>query len=260
MVLLSPEERQALLENSLDSLRHALDHFFELAAVDRGRGTAHLELRHHTKQAILSAHHAGDCLLQVILWDIDPASPCFSKKGRFHHPPLTNTLAALRRPANQERLRKSEGLFMRFMEGLNEERGALMHRTLSDAIEPSIAACAVLAIRRVLRTRYRVDPSRFGWDTDDIGQEVMSEIRWNHYDRYFRYVEQAVAEESPRQTVDECPYCGSAAVLSTGTSCEACYLEVERVECPSCGCEFIAEPVSAGSKRDTCPNCGGVCP
>jgi transposase-like protein len=88
----------------------------------------------------------------------------------------------------------------------------------------------------------------------------MREIRLKHYDCYFQYVEQAVAEESAHQPVEQCPYCGSAAVLPTGTRCEACYLVVKRVGCPSCGCEFIGELDSTGSKTNTCPNCGGVCP
>ena len=71
---LTSDEKDGLLTNALDSMRHAYDHFWELARTQEVRERANDTLRHHYKWVILSAHHAAECLLQRLLSDVEPAN------------------------------------------------------------------------------------------------------------------------------------------------------------------------------------------
>ena len=254
------EQREGLLHNSLDSMRHALDHFFELGTLDRTRKESGYNLQHHHKWVILSVHHAADCLLQVFLDDLDPASQCLQKRGKLRHPSLSRTLRALRRPANTDRLKESEKLFLKLVEDLNKQRNDLMHGTLPETIQPSVAAFLLLALRRVLRTRYAIAEEDFAWWEDDLGQHVMREIHLKHYDLYFQYVERAVAEDNPDRWVDSCPYCGTLAIPGTASRCEACFLVIDWIECSSCGTEFAHMAHPEGDEPRVCPSCDSVQP
>ena len=252
--------RAGLRRNALDSMRHAFAHFGELDELQGQAAAGPDTLLHHQKWAILSVHHAADCALQLLLDDLDPGNACFVSKGALRHPSLSVTLKQLRCPHNVAKLARSEGALLGLLHGLDVERHALMHRGLSGNLEPSIAAFAMLGLRGVLRARYGIDETDFGWWASDICQEVMRVISLRHYDEYFTYVEQALQEGHPGRWIEACPYCGTHAVLDGAFRCDACFLAIDWAECPLCGTQFPQMANPGPDEPCTCPSCNSAQP
>ena len=254
----SEAEREGLRRNCLDSMRHALDHFFELARVGGGVDADPVARRHHHKWAILSVDHVADCLLQWMLNDLDPENECFRELGepKYRAPSLTACLKELAKGPAAEQLKGSERGLLDLLEDVHRERCRLVHRTLPERLDPSLAAFALLALRRCLRRRYGVSEEEFGWDEPELLQDTFLAMRTRHYDHYFIYAELAVAEEHRGAPVESCPYCATLAVVPGHSHCEACFLAIDWVECLECGAEFAAVAGPPDADGTVCPSCG----
>ena len=257
---LTDEEIQGLLANSIDSMRHGYDHFFELARAREYHRRAGDPLLHHGKWVILSAHHAADCLLQGVLNDLDAANNCFKNPDKDkdrRHPSLSLVLKELESAANVEKLKPSEKTLLGLVRKLGCERDRIMHRALCGELDRSLPAFAMLAVRRVLRARYGVPEDHFGWTEHEILADVLDAIRANRHPEYFAYVEQALREEHPDQYIEPCPLCGTSGILNGGNHCEACFIEMVRIQCASCGNESPQPSEPMMRQKTSCPFCGG---
>ena len=97
----TPNETESILDglwmNARDSIKHALDHFWE-------REQSRADRRHHDKWIVLSVHHAAECICNMQLVDLEPDNPVFSRRGSIWFPSLTKTLDELQRARNEARL------------------------------------------------------------------------------------------------------------------------------------------------------------
>lgn len=211
--------RTSLWKNADDSIRHACDHFSKLQEVDTDRD-------HHVKWALLSIHHAAECFCTVLLFEVNPSHPDLPHSDSSRFPGLrrvVDTLVALTQKVSLGERRVLE-LFRRLV----DTRDQIMHRTLPENLEISIAAMSLLGLLRIARRRF--GENAFDIDGRLLPADVFQAIRSAHLEEYYRIAEQLVCEEYPNQGLQECPNCGRASIVAS--ACEVCFEEMSSIECP----------------------------
>ena len=73
------EISDGLWANARDSIKHALDHFWE-------RGQPRADRRHHDKWIVLSVHHAAECICNMRLISLEPSNPSLWRRGSIWFP------------------------------------------------------------------------------------------------------------------------------------------------------------------------------
>ncbi len=125
-----------------------------------------------------------------------------------------------------------EKRLLEIIKDLPDIRDRLMHRTLPDNLDSSIAVVSILGLLRVARRRFGEPAPEFLCDSPRIESEVFSVIRYQRMDDYCRIAEKLLREEYPDRSLGYCGNCGTQSILAT--HCEICFEEMELFKCPYC--------------------------
>ncbi len=107
--------------NAKGSLRHALDHFVQLADTKTKK-------LHHQKWIILSVHHAASCIANLWLRAADGKHRLFfGQNGKDAYPHLDQTIKALRKYRGTKHLAEAESELLVLLKRLNVIRNKFMH-------------------------------------------------------------------------------------------------------------------------------------
>ena len=75
------------------------------------------------------------------------------------------------------------------------------------------------------------------------------------YKSYYECVEEDLRKEHPNDLIEQCPACGVSAILHGAHYCEACFTEIEWIECSSCGGEYYQLSEPTPDQDGGCPFC-----
>jgi hypothetical protein len=212
--------------NARDSIKHALDHFWE-------RGQRRADRSHHDKWIVLSVHHAAECICNMRLIELEPNNASLSKRGSIWFPSLTQTLSELQAPRNDARLSPAERQLFVLMRELPDVRHQLMHRIAPAGMDVSIAAMCMLGILKYIERLRGETAADILWQSSPIEGDVVAAIRYTRHKEYNDFVELFLREKHGDRWLPTCPACGVRAVASA--VCEACFTELGSVECTECG-------------------------
>jgi hypothetical protein len=198
----------------------------------------------------------------TLLMDVDPDDKGnnFPKKGNWA--PCSRCIRKLKEHEYSGRLRRSELKLLELVSDLDQMRHDLTHKYRPDdyGLKPSHAAWCILALFTAVRLRYGVDWSVRLTDHDpDLLRFVAEQIQVQSHDDYSAYVEEAVEEERPHASFEQCLWCGTEAIVEDDSRCPGCFIELEWLTCPSPSCELQfpipSQPWSAGHEVFQCPAC-----
>lgn len=136
-----------LLDNGLDSIRHAMDHFSE---INREK----VESKHHDKWIVISIYHASECVCNALLLKVEPTCPLFRRGSEEWFPSLYKSLERLKSDANIASLSAAELQLINLIEQLPDIRHKFMHRVAPARVDVSVAAMCLMGILKHLETRY----------------------------------------------------------------------------------------------------------
>ena len=238
-----------LLENGLDSIRHAMEHFSE-------RNQKNGKSRHDDKWIVLSVHHAAECICNALLLRVEPNCPLFRKGESDWYPSLTKTLVQLKKDPNRQRLKDSEMRLISLLTQLPDIRHKFMHRVAPAEVDVSIAAMCLIGILKHLEARYGTESSEIVWQSPPIETDIVASIRSQRLEEYGSFVESFLREKYSGSRLQQCPACASWSVIYS--HCEACFEELEVVTCPECDAEVFFQPWerSLGPIKAECQDCG----
>lgn len=235
--------------NAKDSLRHALDHFVELA-------DSKTKKWHHQKWIILSVHHAASCIANLWLRAADGKHPLFfDQNGKDAYPHLDQAIKALHKYRSTKHLTEAESELLVLLKRLNDIRNKFMHRLPPKEISKEVVAYAATSMVGLLHVIERRSGKSFYEQFDEypeIRKYVMEAIHSSKVEEYFSFVEKVLRDQGHEYELPQCPICGSQAVF--GSHCEACFEDVSEVECPKCNSEFYID--SSYPTKQECPYCG----
>lgn len=239
-----------LLENGLDSIRHAMDHFAE-----RNRGNA--ESR-HDKWVVLSVHHAAECVCNALLLRIEPNCSLFRRGATDWYPSLTATLDRLKIAPNHQQLTTAESQLLSLLDQLPDIRHKFMHRVAPEKVDVSIAAMCLIGILKHLEARYGTEASDIVWQNPPIETDIVASIRYQRLEEYGKFVESFLQEKYPGACLQQCPSCSTWSVIHS--YCEACFEELESISCPGCDAEVLFLPWEREIETKTveCQDCGNA--
>ena len=222
---MSSTEFDQFWTNAVDSIRHALDHFSELATQHR----QHHEDIHHKKWIVISAALAAESFFKAVL--LKAGKKITRKKGGYSYIALKDAISALK----TMRLPKSESLLLRVAETVSDQRDQILHRPYDPKIELSHSAILLFGLLKVIERR--VDDRQTGIvaECQMLSQEILAQIRHSFYADYERIISQFVAEDYPGQPVEPCPECGAGSVLVLAGACVACFADLGQATCEQCG-------------------------
>lgn len=238
-----------LLQNSLDSIRHALDHFSE-------RNIKNGKSLHDDKWIVLSVHHAAECICNAFLLRVEPKCGLFKNGENTWFPSLSKTLPRLESGQNQKHLTNAERQLIALLGKLPGIRNQFMHRTAPEAVDVSTAAMCMIGLLKHLESRHGIEASEIVWQSPPIEGDVVAAIRYQRLDEYGKFVELFLREKYPNRWLPQCPSCSAPAVVSS--HCEACFEELGSVTCSRCDEEvfFLSCERSIGKTEIECPDCG----
>lgn len=240
-----------LWKNGRDSIMHALDHFSE-------RGGALSNGLLHDKWIVLSVHQAAECVCNMRLLQLEPKSPLFLKKGNIWFPNLSDTLKQLQVPQNLAQLSPAEHKLLLLLNKLPPIRHKLMHRTVPEELDISIAAMCMIGLLKYIERLKGEAASDIIWQSPPIEGDVVAAIRYTHLDEYGQFVGLFLGEKYVDRVLPDCPSCGVPAV--TSSMCESCFEELDYVLCPENGekAYFMSWERTRGNVQVECPHCGGT--
>jgi hypothetical protein len=108
-----------------------------------------------------------------------------------------------------------------------------MHRTAPAQIDVSIAAMAMMGLLKYIERFRGVAASDIVWQSPPIETNVAAAIRFTRHEEYARFIEVFLREKHGEKPLPSCPACLVRAVV--GSLCEACFTELDSIECPNCG-------------------------
>lgn len=243
--------KAGLLENGQDSLRSALLHFLDMVVDNRGE-------YHHTKWVNVCAHHAAECISNMILLEHDPKSSLLKfKDGEYIFPYLDEVIKPLKSNEYRHVLLDSERMLFKFFGRLSKNRNKYMHRIAPDNADMSSASLALLGMLHVLKNRKGIETSDLLDTSPPIERDIASAIRKSHAATYERYVLQVMKEENIlTDTLECCPYCDSRTLQDT--KCWSCFEELDSVYCELCdeSTNYMSWLPDSGEKPISCSICG----
>lgn len=238
--------KEGLFENGLDSIRHALDHFTE-------RRITSSRIPHHDKWAVLSVHHAAECICNVLLLELKGPDAFRKPGGSTWFPSLSRTLRELTSEPYLRNLTGAEHLLLELLDRLNDIRHQLMHRTTPETIDVSIAAMVMIGLLKHVEARYGRKGAEETWSESAAANDVVAAIRYSRIHEYGRMIELFLQHKYPGKILAYCPACAVRAVADS--VCEACYEEVESMLCPYCDEEVHYLHWQKGQQAE-CDGCG----
>ncbi|MGE0085764.1 MAG: hypothetical protein AB7S75_15245 [Desulfococcaceae bacterium] len=244
-----------LWKNSKDSMEHAIEHFLEL--------TYHKDNKwHHQKWIILSVHHAAECVVNMLLKEIDPSNRIFFKKdGSDHFPSLIPSINELIKYERDGKITKTEVHLLNLLEQLNKTRNEIIHRNPPqklDASVVSVAAMSLIGMLHVIQRRRNESFYNIFNQHTEVQRDISEAVKVSMIDEYKALIESLLKEKYPNEFFDECPYCGAVAIINSlrlpTTTCNACFEELELITCESCKEEYYT--LSYCNEMIDCPFCG----
>ena len=235
---MNPGEFDQFWTNAVDSIRHALEHFFELSTQQR-----HSEEIHHRKWIVISAALAAESFFKA---DLLKAGKGITRKGRYIA--LKDAISALK----TMRLPKSESLWLRIAETVSDQRDEILHRPYDSKIELSHSAILLFGLLKVIERRVDDRPTGIVAECQMLSQEILAQIRHSFYPDYERLISQFVAEDYPGQPIEPCPACGAHSVLVLVGECVACFADLNRVTCEQCGYDRLYSLDAGDPGCETC--------
>jgi hypothetical protein len=242
--------RDGLWENARDSIAHAFDHFWELRRSPRNPV-------HDTKWIVLSVHHVAECYANIVILDVAP-DRLGRRNGEIRFPSLTEALRILCETSVAMHLSFGERRLLDLFGELTEHRNLIMHKSIPDKLNASLAGMALLGLLKICRNR--TDENQ--WNTlRSIARDqadLFAAISYQRIEEYCRFAEHLVTEEFAGQPLFYCPCCQTRSIV--GNRCEACF---EHMYCRRC--EATGEPVFFPSwwlrfddapRNIECPHCG----
>ncbi|MBC6445293.1 MAG: hypothetical protein GDA50_07705 [Alphaproteobacteria bacterium GM202ARS2] len=218
---MNPGEFDQFWTNSVDSIRHALEHFFELSNQQR-----HSEEIHHQKWIVISAALAAESFFKAVLLQ---ANEEISNGDTYHS--LPRTIQALK----PLRLPKSESLITKVAKKVSDQRDEILHRPYDSEIELSHSAILLFGLLKVIERRVDDRPTGIVAECQLLSQEMLAQIKHTSLAEYKRVINQFVAEDYSDQPVEPCPECGANSVLVLAGECVACFADLGHVTCEQCG-------------------------
>jgi hypothetical protein len=241
---------EGLWANGRDSIKHALDHFFE-------RDQPRADRQHHDKWIVLSVHHAAECICNMRLIQLEPDNPLLSRRGSIWFPSLSDTLRELQRPRLAERFSPAERKLFILLSELPNIRHQFTHRTAPAEMDVSVAAMCMIGLLKYLERLKGESASDIVWQSSPIEGDVVAAIRYTRLQEYGDFVELFLREKHGDRWFASCPACGVQAVVSA--KCEACFTELESIDCPNCqeeGHYIVLEYAKRGTVQIECQHCG----
>lgn len=242
---------EGLLENGIDSIRHASDHFF-------ARNHENRKSNHDDKWIVLSVHHAAECICNALLLKIDPNCPSFNRKKdkSIWYPCLNETLKKLQSASNRQKLTEAELHLLKLLKQLPEIRNEFMHRVSPENVDVSISAMCLIGILKHIEIKHKTKAFDIVWQSSPIETDIIASIRYQRLKEYGEFVESFLREKYVGLLLQECPSCAALSVINS--RCEACFEELEEITCPECDVEvlFPSWEKQTGSALVVCPNCG----
>ena len=238
-----------LLENGLDSIRHAMDHFSERNH-EKGKS------RHNDKWIVLSVHHAAECVCNALLLRVEPNCPLFRRGSSEWFPSLKKSLEQLQMDSNSQKLTASEIQLLSLLNQLPDIRHKFMHRIAPEEVDVSIAAMCLIGILKHLEGRYGTESSDIIWQSPPVETDIVSSIRYLRLEEYGNFIELFIREKYEDSWLHQCPSCAAWSVFHS--HCEACFEELESVTCPECDVEVFFQPWERqqGAATAVCQDCG----
>jgi len=160
-----PDTAVGLLENGLDYIRHAMDHFSE-----RNCGDGKSE--HHDKWIVLSVHHAAECVCNALLIKVEPTCSLFRRGSGEWYPSLSKSLKQLKSDSNRKNLNSAELQLLSLIEQLPDIRHKFMHRIAPKQVDLSVAAMCLIGILKHLESRYGTDTTDIVWQSPPIETDI----------------------------------------------------------------------------------------
>lgn len=235
--------------NAKDSLKHALDHFFELA-------NSEASTWHHQKWIILSVHHAASCLASLWLKAADANNALFvGRNDKEAYPHLDELIKELQKYKGTKHLTVAESELLGLLKRLNDIRNKFMHRLPPKEIDREVVSCAAMSMVGLLHVVERRSGVSFYDQFDqfpEIRKYVMEVIHYSKINDYFAFIEKVLKDQFPSRDLPQCPSCGARAIIAH--HCEACFEDVSEVECPQCQSEFYIQ--DSYPFEQECPECG----
>lgn len=241
------ERAKLLWSNARDSISHALEHFSELSC-SKGKDY------HNRKWIILSVHHSAEIFTYMLLKEFDENNQVFYKRNRRYYPGLLKAVEVLLHPNFAKNITIPEKKLLKLFRKLDGPRNKIMHGEIPENVDVSIMAMALVGISRISQ-------KRCGQSADDIMQQyptihkdVVEAIHWSKLEEYSNLIESFIHENTEDIYIHQCPYCGATAVVYG--HCEACFEDLEEIECPHCrenvlivsGCPFIQDCTECGKE------------
>jgi hypothetical protein len=211
--------------NARDSIKHALDHFWE-------RGQERADHGHNDKWIVLSVYHAAECICNMRLIELEPGNPLLNRVPMWF-PSLTRTLTELQDVRIETRLSPAERQLFVLMREVSNIRHQLMHRIAPAVMDVSIAAMCMVGMLKYIERLRGETAADIAWQSSPIEGDVVAAIRSARRQEYDNFVELFLREKHGDQWLPSCPGCGVRAV--TSAVCEACFTELGSVECNKCG-------------------------
>ena len=149
---------EGLWNNARDAIRHGLEHIRELAFAKHDR-------EHHLKWVILSVHQAAECFCNMLLIRLAPEDPSLTRNGRPWFPSLRHTAGMLLEEPLRRAITLGERRLLELLKDLPDIRDRLMHRTLPDAVDSSVATISLLGLLRVARKHVGEPVPEFEFDS-----------------------------------------------------------------------------------------------
>lgn len=205
MAAIATTTAHGLLENGLDSIRHAMHHFSER---NREKGAS----RHDDKWIVLSVHHAAECVWNALLLGIEPNCTLFRRGSSVWYPSLTKSLSRLQSEANRQNLAASEVLLLSLLDQLPDIRHKFMHRVAPEQVDVSIAAMCLIGILKHLEARYGTDAADIVWQCPPIETDIVASIRYQRLEEYGKFVESFLREKHEDIWLQQCPACAAWSV------------------------------------------------
>jgi hypothetical protein len=241
---------EGLWLNGRDSILHALDHFSERDRKNANRW-------HHDKWIVLSVYQAAECICNVRFLQLDPDSPLFNNRGALYFPSLWTTLKELRIPEKSDRLSAAEKQLFILLTELPDIRHQFMHRVAPAEIDVSIAAMCMMGLLKYIERLRGESASDIVWQSPPVEGDVVAAIRYTRLQEYGDFVALFLREKYGARWLPPCPACQVQAVVSA--KCEACFTELEAVQCPECEEQayYISlEYAVHGTAEVECQHCG----
>lgn len=238
-----------LLENGLDSIRHAMEHFSE-------RNCDKRKSRHDDKWIVLSVHHAAECVCNALLLKVEPNCRLFRRGSSEWYPSLTRSLEQFQVDANIQKLTAPEIQLLSLFGQLPDIRHKFMHRVAPEEVDVSIAAMCLIGILKHLEARYGTESSDIVWQSPPIETDIVASIRYQKLEEYGKFIESFLQEKYKGSQLKQCPVCAAWSVLHS--SCEACFEDLDSITCPDCDVDVLFQSWERqfGTAVAVCQNCG----